>query len=58
VVRCSTATVCGDRLFTTLVIPPVRDTAHRLHWSLWLRRHQVTARRTRYRRRRGAELAL
>jgi SRSO17 transposase len=44
------------RLFTTLVIQPVQDTAHRLQWSLWRRRHQASARRSHYNRRLAAEL--
>jgi SRSO17 transposase len=45
------------RLFTVLVIRPARNTAHRLHWSLWRRHHQATARRSHYKRRLAAELA-
>ena len=44
------------RLFTVLVIRPARDTAHRLHRSLWRRHHQATARRSHYKRRLAAEL--
>jgi SRSO17 transposase len=39
-----------QRLFTALVVRPVRDTAHRLRWSTWRRRHQARARRSHYRR--------
>ncbi len=30
-----------QRLFITLVVQPVHDTAHRLSWSDWRRRHQA-----------------
>ncbi|MFF8973839.1 IS701 family transposase [Streptomyces sp. NPDC014995] len=39
-----------QRLFTTLVVRPVRDVAHRLHWSAWRRRHQSRARHSHYQR--------
>lgn len=39
-----------QRLFTALVVHPVRGTAHRLRWSTWRRRHQARARRSHYRR--------
>jgi SRSO17 transposase len=39
-----------QHLFSALVIQPVADTAHRLRWSLWRRRHQVRARTCHYRR--------
>jgi hypothetical protein len=32
-----------QRLFTTLVLRPMHDVAHRLHWSAWRRRHQARA---------------
>jgi hypothetical protein len=32
-----------QRLFTTLVVQPVHDAAHRLRWSDWRRRHQAPA---------------
>ncbi|MGW7354082.1 IS701 family transposase [Streptomyces sp. NPDC054784] len=38
-----------QRLFTTLVIGPTYDTAHRLGWSHWRRHHQARARRSHYR---------
>jgi hypothetical protein len=37
-------------LLTTVVIRPVLDAAHRLHWSRWRRRHQARARASHYRR--------
>ncbi|CAM5274307.1 Transposase OS=Streptomyces aurantiogriseus OX=66870 GN=GCM10010251_86930 PE=4 SV=1 [Streptomyces aurantiogriseus] len=39
-----------QRLFTTLVVRPVLDVAHRLHWSIWRRRHQARARASHYHR--------
>jgi SRSO17 transposase len=36
------------RLFTTLVVRPVRDAAHRLGWSHWRRRHQAHAQASHY----------
>ncbi|MET8637647.1 IS701 family transposase [Streptomyces sp. NPDC004680] len=39
-----------QRLFTSLVIQPARDAAHRLAWSEWRRRHQARARTSHYRR--------
>jgi SRSO17 transposase len=39
-----------QHLFAALVIQPVADTAHRLRWSLWRRRHQARARTCHYRR--------
>jgi SRSO17 transposase len=39
-----------QRLFTTLVVRPVRDVAHRLRWSHWRRRHQARAQASHYRR--------
>ncbi|MFG2911263.1 IS701 family transposase [Kitasatospora sp. NPDC048286] len=43
---------CGEiqRLFTALLIRPVRDLAHRLHWSVWRRRHQARTRASHYQR--------
>ena len=38
------------RLFTTLVVRPVHDVAHRLAWSAWRRRHQARAQASHYRR--------
>ena len=38
-----------QRLFTTLLVQPERDAAHRLRWSDW-RRHQARAQASRYRR--------
>jgi hypothetical protein len=31
-------------LRSTVISPPQRDRAHRLHWSTWRRRHQHRAR--------------
>jgi SRSO17 transposase len=39
-----------QRLFITLVIRPVHDTAHRLGWSHWRRRHQARSQASHYRR--------
>ncbi|MFF2164430.1 IS701 family transposase [Streptomyces sp. NPDC058175] len=39
-----------QRLFITIVIQPLHDTAHRLRWSDWRRRHQQRARTSHYRR--------
>jgi SRSO17 transposase len=39
-----------QRLFITLVVQPVHDTAHRLSWSDWRRRHQARAQVSHYRR--------
>ncbi|MFJ1831951.1 IS701 family transposase, partial [Streptomyces sp. NPDC088178] len=39
-----------QRLFTTLVVRPVHDVAHRLRWSTWRRRHQARAQASHYRR--------
>ncbi|MEU6947442.1 IS701 family transposase [Streptomyces sp. NPDC046316] len=39
-----------QRLFTALTVRSARDTAHRLRWSTWRRRHQARARRSHYRR--------
>jgi hypothetical protein len=39
-----------QRLFTTLVVRPVRDAAHRLAWSAWRRRHQDRSQTSHYRR--------
>ena len=39
------------RLINTLIIQPIRDLAHRLHWSHWRRRHQARARQSHYQRR-------
>jgi SRSO17 transposase len=38
-----------QRLFTALVVWPVHDTDHPLHWSTWRRRHQARARHSHYR---------
>ncbi|MEU9245813.1 IS701 family transposase, partial [Streptomyces sp. NPDC048385] len=38
------------RLFIALVVRPIRDTAHRLAWSDWRRRHQARSRTSHYRR--------
>jgi len=37
-----------QRLFTTLVVRPVHDVAHRLRWSAWRRRHQARAQASHY----------
>ena len=39
-----------QRLFITLVVRPVHDTAHRLGWSDWRRRHQARSQASHYRR--------
>ncbi|MFD5341740.1 IS701 family transposase, partial [Streptomyces hawaiiensis] len=39
-----------QRLFITVVIRPVHDTAHRLSWSHWRRRHQARSQASHYRR--------
>ena len=39
-----------QRLFMTLVIRPVHDTAHRIGWSDWRRRHQARSQASHYRR--------
>lgn len=39
-----------QRLFTTLVVRPMCDAAHRLRWSAWRRRHQARAQAGHYRR--------
>ncbi len=39
-----------QRLFITLVVQPLHDTAHRLGWSDWRRRHQERSRTSHYRR--------
>jgi SRSO17 transposase len=44
------------RLMNTLLLPPIRDLAHRLRWSQWRRRHQAQARRAHYARRLNLEL--
>ncbi|GAA2803998.1 hypothetical protein GCM10010505_33270 [Kitasatospora aburaviensis] len=38
------------RLFTTLLLQPVRDLAHQLRWSTWRRHHQAHARTSHYQR--------
>ena len=37
-------------LFSTLIIDPVKDTRHRLHWSTWRRRRQHRAKTCHYQR--------
>ena len=37
-------------LFAVLLARPVADPTHRLHWSVWRRRHQARARTCHYRR--------
>lgn len=46
------AVSCNEiqHLFVTLAVRPVHDTAHRLAWSQWRRRHQARARACHYRR--------
>ena len=39
-----------QHLFAVLLARPVGDLGHRLHWSLWRRRHQARARTCHYRR--------
>ncbi len=39
-----------QRLFTTFVLRPVHDAAHRLRWSAWRRRHQARAQASHYHR--------
>lgn len=39
-----------QRLFITLVARPVHDTAHRLGWSNWRRRHQARSQASHFRR--------
>jgi len=39
-----------QRLFATLLARPAGDRDHRLHWSVWRRRHQARARTCHYRR--------
>jgi SRSO17 transposase len=48
---------CWQR-FTVLVTPTVYTIAHRLRWSPWRRWHQARARRSHYKRRLAAELAM
>jgi len=45
------------RLFTGLVVQPVRDTAAVLRWSNWRRWHQTRARRSHYKRRLGIDFS-
>lgn len=44
------------RLINTLIIQPIRDLTHHLHWSAWRRRHQARARQAHYTRRLNLEL--
>jgi hypothetical protein len=39
-----------QHLYAALVARPAADAAHRLHWSVWRRRHQARARTCQYRR--------
>ena len=39
-----------QRLFAALATRPTREAGHRLHWSVWRRRHQARARACHYRR--------
>ena len=47
------ALTCNEihRLFNTLIVEPIQDLRHRLHWSTWRRRHQHRARTSHYQRR-------
>ncbi|WP_434975675.1 IS701 family transposase [Streptomyces bluensis] len=45
------------RLFGAVFNPPAVSTARLLHWSIWRRHHQATARRSHYRRRTPDESA-
>ena len=47
------ALTCNEihHLFNTLLIEPIQDLRHRLHWSTWRRRHQHRARTSHYQRR-------
>jgi hypothetical protein len=47
-----------QRLFTARTVRSARDTAHRLRWSTWRRRHQARARRSHYRRCRGSAVTV
>lgn len=44
------ALTCNEihRLFNTLIAEPIRHLRHRLHWSIWRRRHQHRARTSHY----------
>jgi SRSO17 transposase len=46
------ALTCNElqRLFSALVVRPLRNALHRLHWSAWRRRHQARARTCHYQR--------
>lgn len=46
-----------QRLFITVVIRPVHDTAHRLSWSYWRRRHQARSQAGHYGRQAAQALA-
>jgi SRSO17 transposase len=50
------ALTCNEihHLFNTLIVEPIRDLRHRLHWSTWRRRHQHRARTSHYQRRQAA----
>jgi hypothetical protein len=39
-----------QHLFAALVAVPISNPRHRLHWSVWRRRHQARARTCHYRR--------
>jgi SRSO17 transposase len=47
------ALTCNEihRLFNTLIVEPIQDLRHRLHWSTWRRQHQHRARTSHYQRR-------
>ncbi|MGQ5654366.1 hypothetical protein ACUJ8H_30810 [Streptomyces sp. EKR5.2] len=44
-------------LFTAVFGPPAMTAARLLHWSIWRRRHQATARHSHYQRRSADEPA-
>jgi hypothetical protein len=39
-----------QRLFIALIVQPVHDADHRIHWSDWRRRHQARSQTSHYRR--------
>jgi SRSO17 transposase len=49
------ALTCNEihRMFNTFIVEPIRDLRHRLHWSLWRRRHQHRARTSHHHRRKA-----
>ena len=50
------ALTCNEihHLFNTLIVEPIRNLRHRLHWSTWRRRHQHRARTSHHQRRQAA----